>query len=189
MLCLNNRTWLFAAVWLFASAPLLVGQLQAAEQGGAPASGEAPQAGLAPPPPESGEKDEIDSMMAKRNARMAETLKLDEKQRKAFDEATKQMREVMRASMDFHRVMRESVQSDSFDEAKLRDMLHKHNEQSEPKIIAAVKAMHEFQQTLNAEQKTKFKALQEERKQERPHGMMRHKSSAQTKKQPQLEKI
>lgn len=88
--------------------------------------------------------------------RMANDMGLSPEQQKAFGHAMKLHHECMKADHDFHEKVRALVNSDQYNEKTLKVMISEHHKDSEAKILAAAKAMHDFHASLSPEQKAKM---------------------------------
>lgn len=88
--------------------------------------------------------------------RMAHDMDLTPAQQKAFGKAMQLHHECMKADHEFHEKVREFVTSDQYDEKTLKAMISQHQKDSEAKILAAAKAMHDFHASLSPEQKAKM---------------------------------
>lgn len=107
-------------------------------------------------------RDKMKNMMKDRHEKLVETLKLDEKQNALFETAMKQMRDSMHCGMDLHEQLKPVVESDQYDEKKVREIVRKHNASMEDKTVATSKAMHDFYQSLGPWQKAKFKTIKDD---------------------------
>lgn len=101
--------------------------------------------------------------MGKHHERMAEELKLDDKQRQLFDAAMKSMRETMDGKMAMHKDLMELVDSDQYTEQKARELVHQALAGMEDKTVASATAMHAFKASLTPEQRDKMKKMREDR--------------------------
>lgn len=94
--------------------------------------------------------------------KMADELKLDDKQRALFGKAMQQVGESMHANMTLHEKLKGDVEADDFDEKKVRDIVHKHQAVTEDQMVAAARAMHDFYQSLGPWQQGKFKSIKDD---------------------------
>jgi Spy/CpxP family protein refolding chaperone len=94
--------------------------------------------------------------------KLVDELKLDDKQETLFKNAMKQMKETMHDGMKLHEKLKAEVESDNYDEKKVRALVHKHNAEMEDRMVASSKAMHDFYQSLGPWQKGKFKAIKDD---------------------------
>jgi Spy/CpxP family protein refolding chaperone len=94
--------------------------------------------------------------------KLADELKLDDKQQTLFRTAMKQMNATMHDGMQLHEKLKDQVESDDYDEKKVRALVHKHNAEMEDRMVASSKAMHDFYQSLGPWQKGKFKAIKDD---------------------------
>jgi Spy/CpxP family protein refolding chaperone len=99
---------------------------------------------------------------------MANQLKLDDKQRELFVKAMKHMRDCKHGGKDLHEQLKTVVESDQYDEKKVRDIVRKHSAELEEQAVASSNALHAFYQSLGPWQKGKFKAIKDEM-----HGKMK----------------
>lgn len=102
--------------------------------------------------------------MKKHHAKMAEELKLDEKQRKLFDAAMGSMHDVMGDKMNLRDEMKALVESDDYTEQKARELVKKHFAGMEDQMVASATAMHAFRASLTPEQREKMKQMKEDRR-------------------------
>jgi Spy/CpxP family protein refolding chaperone len=86
-------------------------------------------------------------------------LNLSDKQRELYKTAMKSKMESMRGGMEKQDALRDLTMSDSYSEAKARELAHKHCAEMEANMVNSSKAMNEFYKSLSAEQKTKFKEM------------------------------
>lgn len=100
--------------------------------------------------------------MKERHDQVASELKLDEKQRQLFDEATGKMHSGMRDGMSLHQQLKALVHSSDYSEQKARELVRKYHAEQEEQLVASANAMHAFHTSLSAEQQQKFKALKDE---------------------------
>lgn len=120
-------------------------------------------------------------MMKEHHDKMAQDLKLDDKQRKLFDDAMEQMhgtmKDGMKDNMSLHQELKELVHADNYDEKQVRAVVQKHNTEREEKIVASANAMHAFHESLSPEQKEKFKAMKSEMRDKMKDRMQEHKAA------------
>lgn len=100
--------------------------------------------------------------MKERHDKIAGELKLDEKQRKLFEEAKGKMHGGMRDGMSLHQQLKALVHSSDYSEQKVRELVRKHHAEQEDQMVSAANAMHAFHASLSPEQQEKFKALKNE---------------------------
>ncbi len=99
-----------------------------------------------------------------RHMRMADELKLNDKQRGLLKSSMKQMMSNMHSGKELHEQLRELTQSDNYDEKKVRELIHKNGADMEANMLKSSKTMHEFYASLSAEQKSKFKEMHNDMK-------------------------
>lgn len=102
-------------------------------------------------------------------------LNLNDAQKEAFKNAMKQMHESMVNAEQVQEQIRSIVQSDNYDEKKVRDIIQKNDKAQEENKVKQSKAMNDFYKSLTPEQKTKFKSMQSEMK-DRAKGRMKERA-------------
>jgi Spy/CpxP family protein refolding chaperone len=98
------------------------------------------------------------------HAGMMADMNLSVAQRAAFRNAMKQLHETLRSQRDMHEQLRDMAQSDNYDAAKVRDLVHSQQTQNENNMVSSSTAMHDFYAMLTPDQKAR---LAEHRKQMR----------------------
>jgi len=99
--------------------------------------------------------------MEKPGHKAMDELNLTDKQKTLFRDALKQMHESMKETKDIRNDIRTIVQSDNYDEKKIRNIIETNDKEREENVVKSSKAMHEFYASLDQEQKTKFKKMQD----------------------------
>lgn len=95
---------------------------------------------------------------------MANNLNLNDKQRELYKTAMGLKMQSMQGAMALHEELREITQSDNYSEQKVRELVAKHQKESEEKIVKSSNAMNEFYKSLSPEQKAKLNEMHKNRK-------------------------